>query len=268
MVDFTEAERQSGNISVGKLELCTEMFGKYGVLQMNNVFNTEVLRRCHAAFIEKYERYLENKRHDDALRIGDRRFQVTIDLTPPFDHDSIFSNQLVLPLLSMLLGKAIVIGAYTSSMSLPGAKTQDVHKDHKALFPEQEELGKLPSFAISVMIPLIDIDERVGTTRVRKGSHHLTTPESRNLPTQSPLVDLGSCYLMDYRLTHYGQANQSEVPRPIINIVYQRAWFQDYMNFKKQPPIRVSSERFEALSDSQKELLAWTQHPSPNATDA
>lgn len=263
MVDFTDSERTSQVISVGKLELCLEMFQKYGVLQLNNVFDQEVLARCHTAFLEKYQRYLKHQRHSDALTIGDKRYQVTIDLTAPFDDESLFANRLILPLLGELLGEGCILGAYTSSMSLPGAEDQAAHKDHKALFPENDDLKELPSFALSVMIPLINVDERVGTTRVKKGSHRLTSRESEDLPTQSPLVNVGSCYLMDYRLTHYGQANQSNVPRPIVNILYQRAWFRDLTNFHRQPPIRLSRERYETLSKAPQELLRWTQYPSP-----
>lgn len=262
-VDFTDRERTSQMMSVGKLQLCAEMFQKYGVLQLNNAFDTEVLGRCHAAFLEKYERYLKHQRHSDALTIGDKRYQVTIDLAPPFDHESMFANPLVLPLLAELLGQDCILGAYTSSMSLPGAEDQATHKDHKALFPENDELKNLPSFAISVMIPLINVDERVGTTRVKKGSHRLTSRESEDLPTQSPLVDVGSCYLMDYRLTHHGQANQSNGPRPIINILYQRSWFKDLTNFHRQPPVRLSRARYEAMPPAQQQLLRWTQYPSP-----
>lgn len=262
MVDFTDSERTSQSMSAAKLRLCIDLFKKFGVVQLNNVFDQEILRTCHAAFLEKYQQYLKAQRHSDALTIGDKRYQVTIDFAPPFDDDTIFFNPLVLPLLKDLLGDDCILGAYTSSMSLPGAEDQDMHKDHKALFPEEDPIENLPSFAISVMIPLIDIDERVGTTRVKKGTHRLTSRQSESFATQSPLVGVGSCYLMDYRLSHHGQANQSEVARPIMNILYQRSWFRDLTNFHRQPPVRISRERYAAMSKPQQELLRWTQYPS------
>lgn len=263
MVEFTDQERTPRRISIGKLELCAALLRKHGVLQMNNVFAPELLYRCRDAFMEQYNRYIKDERHKDALRLGDKRYQVTLALDPPFDDAALVTNPILMRLMRELLSKYFVLGALTSSMSLPGAKEQRLHKDHKSLFPEIDQPGVQPSFAVSVMIPLVDLDEKIGTTRVRKGSHVLTTPESDSLPSQSPIVTVGSCYLMDYRLSHYGQSNQSERTRPIINMVYQRPWFKDYMNFQNQPPVQLSKRGFDAMSKPLRQLLAWTQDPTP-----
>jgi ectoine hydroxylase-related dioxygenase (phytanoyl-CoA dioxygenase family) len=155
------------------------------------------------------------------------------------------------------------IGCFTSAMSLPGSTDQRLHKDHKHLFHDDPEEPTLPSFAVTMMVPLIDLDEHVGTTRLKKGTHGLSSQQSSALPYQTPLVKRGDCYLMDYRASHHGQVNRSNTPRPIVSLVYQRPWFRDFMNFKNQPSLSITGEEFNSVPDPPRSLLAWTTEPRP-----
>lgn len=262
-VYFTREERNSGKMSPETLHLCDYLFRRHGTLLLKSVFDPDLLEACHESFLERYRAYLNNKRHKDALRIGDKRYQVTIDIVPPYNAASLYGNGLILPLMRSLLGKYCTLGCFTSAMSLPGAEDQRLHKDHKDLFYDDPDAQPIPSFAVTTMVPLVDLNETVGTTRVKKGTHKLTTKESESRPYQTPLTKVGDCYLMDYRLSHHGQANQSDSPRPILSMVYQRPWFRDYINFGKQPTLRISRSEFKRVPDDLKPLLDWTNEPGP-----
>lgn len=260
---FSTTERDSGAPTPATLAVADAMFRRHGVLLLKGVFDPALLIRCRETFLERYQRYLTNERQDDALRIGDKRFQITIDMAEPYDSPTLYGNALLMPLMQRLLGHDLVLGCFTSAMSLPGAGQQRLHKDHKALFFDDPENVTLPSFAITTMVPLVPVDERCGTTRVRKGSHRLTTAESLTLPDQTPIAGLGDCYLMDYRLSHYGQANGSTHPRPILSLVYSRPWFRDYINFSGQPSLRLNAEALAAVPSSHRSLVDWTAEPGP-----
>ena len=260
---FSDAERESHQIAPETLTLCANLFRKHGVLILKNVFDAKLLDQCHRTFIERYQAYLSDQRHKDALRIGDKRFQITIDISKPFNDPELYGSGLTVPLMKEILGDACILGCFTSAMSLPGSTDQRLHKDHKALFHDDPKPVKEPSFAVTMMVPLVDLDERVGTTRVKKGSHVHTSSRSRNMPWQTPLTSVGDCYLMDYRLSHHGQANQTDNPRPILSMVYQRPWFRDYINFHNQPSLRLASEEFEKVPKALKSLLSWTCEPGP-----
>ena len=260
-VTFTAEEKASGSFTPESLTLCEALFRKHGVLLMKEVFDPSLLTQCHDTFVERYQTYLSDIRHKDALRIGDKRFQITLDMEPPYNSPKLYGNDLIVPLMKRLVGQECILGCFVSVMSLPGSEDQRLHKDHKDLFHDDPEGGTVPSFAVTVMVPLVDLDEQVGTTRIVKGSHRLTTIESKNLPMQTPIVKLGDCYLMDYRVSHHGQANRSNTPRPIVSMLYQRPWFRDYMNFRKQPPLRLEQEAYEAVPESLKPLLRWTTEP-------
>lgn len=262
-INFTDEERSTGKMSSETLYLCDYLFRRHGTLLLKNVFDTELLNSCHETFLERYRAYLKNKRHKDALRIGDKRFQVTIDITPPYNATSLYGNGLVLPLMRSLLGKYCTLGCFTSAMSLPGSEDQRLHKDHRDLFYDDPDAKQIPSFAVTTMVPLVDLNETVGTTRIKKGTHKMTTKESEPMPYQTPLAKVGDCYLMDYRVSHHGQANNSGKPRPILSMVYQRPWFRDYINFGKQPSLRISRSEFKRMPDDLKPLLDWTNEPGP-----
>jgi tetratricopeptide (TPR) repeat protein len=262
-ISFSISELDSGQISIDTLNAAEKLFRTHGVLHIKNVFDQTLLNNCHADFIEKYQNYLVNTKHEDALRIGDKRFQITLKMQEPFNSPSLYGNELVLPLMRRLLGRQCILGCFTSAMSLPGSLDQRLHKDHKHLFDDDPEEPTLPSFAVTMMVPLIDLDEHVGTTRLKKGTHRLSTEQSKAFPYQTPLVKRGDCYLMDYRASHHGQANRSNTPRPIVSLVYQRPWFRDYMNFKNQPSLSITSEEFNSVPEPLKSLLSWTTEPSP-----
>jgi len=260
-VTFTAEETASGSFTAESLTLCEALFRKHGVLLMKEVFDPALLTRCHDTFVERYQSYLSDVRHKDALRIGDKRFQITLDMEPPYNSPELYGNGLIVPLMRRLVGQECILGCFVSVMSLPGSENQRLHKDHKDLFHDDPDGKTVPSFAVTVMVPLVDLDEQVGTTRIVKGSHRLTTRESRNLPMQTPIVKLGDCYLMDYRVSHHGQANRSNTPRPIVSMLYQRPWFRDYMNFRKQPPMRLEREAYDAIPESLQPLFRWTTEP-------
>jgi tetratricopeptide (TPR) repeat protein len=262
-ISFTKTELGSGRMAEDTLNAAEKLFRKHGVLHIKNVFDVALLKNCHAEFLNDYQAYLVNTEHEDALRIGDKRFQITLKMQEPFNSPALYGNELVLPLMKRLLGRQCILGCFTSAMSLPGSLDQRSHKDHKHLFHDDPEKTTLPSFAVTMMVPLVDLDEHVGTTRLKKGTHRLSSEESKAFPYQTPLVKRGDCYLMDYRASHQGQANHSDTPRPIVSLVYQRPWFRDYINFKNQPSLSITAKEFNSIPKPLKSLLAWTTEPGP-----
>ena len=240
-----------------KLALATSLFETYGVLQVDNAFPVEMIERLHDAFIERYTPYFRKHDHPDALRLGDQRYMLTVDLEAPFDDPDLYAAPLVLPIFRQLLGDDCVLGAFTSVISLPGSKNQSLHKDHPALFPSTRWRHRLPNFAIQLIIPLVPLDDAVGTTRVIKGSHRVSSDRAAKMEMQDPLVPLGSCLINDYRLSHHGRGNRSDKVRPILTIIYNRPWFRDYVNYAKQPPLRIGDHQYDQIPKDHRKLFAW-----------
>jgi len=245
------------------LALAVYFYRKYGTLLIKNAFDPDIITDCRDQYLDEYREYFVNEKKSDALQIGDRRFQVTLALKGAFNQPGLYANPFVLELMKQLIDEQVIIGSTVCATSLPGSKDQHLHKDHRALFTRgvDDDPVELPPVAITTMIPLVYLDEKIGTTQVKKGSHRLSRSESAKLPTQTPIAPVGSCFFMDFALSHKGQGNRTERIRPILNMVYHQHWFTDNKNFRIQPPLRLQPAEYEKIPERYQSLFNWTQQP-------
>jgi tetratricopeptide (TPR) repeat protein len=240
-----------------KIVLAALLFRRHGVLLIENVFDVTFIKTLRKAFLEKYAVYLKDQHHADALRVGDKRFMITLDFEVPFNSPELYGNNLITPIIDQILGPKKILGSLTSVVSLPGSKSQSLHKDHPALFTEKD-FSSTPSFAVTMIVPLIDLNASTGGTRFVKGSHLCSSEQASGMDYQDTDVPAGACFLMDYRLSHRGRPNRSEIERPILSIVYHRPWFRDYVNYEKQPPLSLSHAQFEQIPQQHQAMFAWS----------
>ncbi|MEM7300096.1 MAG: phytanoyl-CoA dioxygenase family protein [Pseudomonadota bacterium] len=258
-ITFSEQEQDEARPREETIEEAVFLFKRHGTLLFENAVPVDLIDTAHDRFIERYDRYLTGKRQDDALRVGDKRFMITLDFEAPYSDPRFFASRLTQPIMRKLLGKELILGSLTCVASLPGSADQRLHKDHAALFKDDPDLV-LPSFAITTIVPLVDLNEVTGATRLIKGSHRVSSEEAKSMPYQDPVIDRGSCFLMDFRLSHQGMANRSERPRPIASVVYQRPWFRDYLNYQQQKPLELAGFDLDTLSSKERALVEWASH--------
>lgn len=185
---------------------------------------------------------------------------VGVEVEPPFDDPHVVANPWLLELLGRLLGDRFGIHNFGCVVSLPGAAPQHLHGDHPQLFGVAEPADKV--FAITCMIPLLDLGEHAGCTAAWLGTHTDPDAAMREVAGREPFTytaRAGDCYLMDYRLLHAGGPNRSAAPRPVLYFVYGRSWFRDVVN---EAPVVVSRERVAAMPAEMRRLftLALPHH--------
>jgi ectoine hydroxylase-related dioxygenase (phytanoyl-CoA dioxygenase family) len=254
----TVAERQSAELGSETIQRASRSFRFHGALVLENIVDVATISKAHRAFDNLYFRYLDRSDRDDVLKVGDHRLMITITLEPPFDDPQLFANPYLLSLLRSELGDGFVLGAFGVVCSLPSAPTQHRHCDGGVLFPETGVDKLLPATAITVGIPLIEMNEIHGTTALWLGSHR---NESRlNEQPVEPVVHEGSCLLWDFRLMHGGTPNQSAMLRPLIYLTYCRPWYIEHVNFNKknqnQKPLLVREGVLSRFSEPHQRLLA------------
>ena len=254
---YSPEDTAAGRVRPEMLALGTALFGTYGTMQIDNAIPVDVVAKLHDAFMKRYSAYFREDNHPDALRLGDKRYMLTVDLESPFDDSLLIGAPMVLPIIRKVLGDDCVLGAYTAVISLPGSEDQRLHKDHPALFPDTEWHFKVPCFAAQIIIPLIPLDDTTGTTRFYKGTHLIPTERAEETGAQDPVVPLGSCLLNDYRCAHRGRGNRSNQVRPILTLIFNRPWFRDFKNYGKQPPLRLNDGSYEKLPEDLKRLVDW-----------
>ncbi|MGB3493248.1 MAG: phosphotransferase [Elainellaceae cyanobacterium] len=232
------------------------LFEENGVLVINNLFSQAWISQLHHAFVDRYQPYFADRHYDDALKVGNKRQMLTVDFQEPFNHPAIYANPLLLSLMKGLLGPDFVLGSFGAVIALPGAEEQHIHRDHPPLFEDEALTLNLPSFAITVVVPLVDLTPDTGSTRVWKGSHRVSCEQQLAMKDSSiPFMSTGSCYLMDYQLLHGGTPNVSTVVRPILYIIYYRSWFQEAVNYEQQSRLSITQREYDNVPQPYKFLL-------------
>ncbi len=242
-----------------------DRFREHGTLWLENVLAADFVNCLREAYTDRYlslSRKTLSKRY---AVVGDKRFMITVKIKPPFNSPALFANPIVMPIMERLLGSDCTISSFGSVVAMPGAGPQSVHFDYPPLFESEAVCASLPPHAITLVVPLVDLDTETGTTAIWEGSHsqagsreqlqRLAKEESFAGATM-PFAKIGDVYLMDFRLIHAGMANRSAIARPILYIVYRRPWFHEDRNFCEQPALRISPKQLKRIAKQHRGLFS------------
>lgn len=228
-----------------------ESYAERGCLVIERMFDPALIDAARAEYQAQYDRF------DPAnlplhMNVGEGRLHLPLTLRGALLDPGLYAHPLLLMILSSLLRTPFVIDNFTCVTALPGAGEQKIHRDHAPIFHERGTLAaNLPPYAITVAIPLIDLDEETGTTKLFPGSMAEDGGADGSPPSFTeetcPYVPRGGCFMMDYRLWHRGMANRSDRDRPILYVVYAREWFTDIVNFKKHSRMVVDARDAKAI---------------------
>ena len=265
IIDVSTPEQHAHQLLENTREQAKDLFLEHGALWLKNAIPPSFIHELAQAYQQKYtEQPFEKLKKKHAV-VGDQRFMISIKLEPPFNDPCLYANSLLLPLVQSILGNQCVISSFGSVLSFPGAHHQPIHFDHPPLFESPEACVKTPPYALTVVIPLVDITPKTGSTAIWEGSHRRVTArqelqalsEDPQWPQAStPLPRRGDAYLMDYRVIHGGMANDANYARPILYLVYSRPWFQDTFNFNDQKPVRFASGERKKIPKKFRHLFA------------
>jgi hypothetical protein len=259
----SDAERAASELSRETTKRSSRSFRLDGALIIEDIVDGAIVSEARRVIGEAYSHYLDGSLHEDVARVGEGRLMIAIALEPPFDDPQLFANPYLLSILSSELDKGFVIGAFGVVCSLASAPAQHCHYDGGILFPSSGFDRLLPAPAVTVGIPLIEMNEFHGTTALWLGSHRDDTRVIKE-PGITPVVREGSCMLWDFRLFHGGTSNRSNMLRPLLYLTYCRPWFVDHLNFNsktnpKQKPLLASKNFLSSLSEQHQRLLSRAQ---------
>lgn len=211
---------------------------RQGFAELGEVLDAATLASVNAAYFEQFGGLSEEELAQWGRRVGDERWMLSLKLESPFAE--IAESEALKPILAGLFGEDYRLDSFTCVVSYPGAPAQHPHVDAPLLFEDQKLSGKLPCYATSLVVPLVDQTERTGGTVVWPGSHRKLPGAVKTLFGGTPIrVKAGHGYLMDYRCVHGGEPNASALPRPVLYIVFARSWFTDSANFHEHPALRT-----------------------------
>ncbi len=246
--NITEKDFQKNTFPLEQLEVAVNNFSEKGCIIIENAFPKELIQELYNHYVEKYNDYFKEEADPNALKVGQKRIMISVELRPPFNTPLFYANPFVLPILEKLLGPDMILGSIGSVISLPGDPDQGKHRDNPGLFGMDID-GEVPSYIIDLFIPLIDFNSQNGTTRVWPTTHRNFVNGNQVKEYFDPEIKVGSCMLVDYRLYHAGTANLSQNLRPLIYNVYHRPWYRDYINYRNQPARIICKEEFEKIPE-------------------
>ena len=255
-LSVSQQERDAGRLEEGQREQACQIFQQQGALWLENCFPRKLIQKVADACVDRYLT-LDKKelKKRDAI-VGDRRYMVTVDIKKPFNRPDLFANDLLMDLLRHFFTAHCRIASFGIVAAWPGADDQPIHLDHPPLFADQELCDQLPPYAITAVIPLVNMIPEMGPTAIWSGSHvGAGRLEKLNQLMENPNYDdaelpvarLGDVYLMDYRLIHGGKANDSNRVRPVLYLVYSCPWFRDGFNFGAQPALQIGKKQLKKI---------------------
>ena len=232
-------------------------FAEVGVMHFEQILTPDHVSALHLAYEAKYAAYHRDMLHDDALHVGDRRNMITVTLAGPFNDPLVYANPSVMPVLEALLDYQVRLGSFVSVTSLPGAKDQEPHLDMPLLFEDESMGTQLPSYCLTLVVPLVPMNAQNGTTAYYPASHLTVSHEHPESPPALPEVPIGDALLFDCRVWHGGTENRSDAPRPVLYNTYQRPWFRDQVNFGQQEPLIIPQTEWDHVPEEHRLLLEW-----------
>jgi ectoine hydroxylase-related dioxygenase (phytanoyl-CoA dioxygenase family) len=227
--DLTKAE---------PIRLAYDCLVREGYVILDHVIDKDKVAALGGEFDGRYARYIADREFDDTLEVGGRRHMITVDLAGRFADPLVYANPVVVAVARQALDVDAILESFGAIVSLPGSEQQHIHRDGRLLF-DSAISPLLPAHALTFALPLVDMNDRYGTTAIWPGSHRWKERDETVAP-EAPQVAVGSCILWDFRLMHGGTPNVSDRHRPIVYATYARRWYQDPGNFVKPDQVRLS----------------------------
>jgi ectoine hydroxylase-related dioxygenase (phytanoyl-CoA dioxygenase family) len=263
IVTVSPDETAGGELAPANEKAAYAAFEELGCVLLRGAFPLGTIEAMHREYTAQFgaldvaamQAEAEKPPPNRFLKVGDARYDITLQMTGAFGRPDTFANGLLLKFLHPLLGEEIRLSNFTAVVAHPGAPQQHLHRDHGHLFFQPDVGPNLPVYAVNVAVPLIDVDVATGPTGVCFGSHRWAQNANVFTPMTSCTWRRGDCVLLDYRTMHAGLVNLSQQARPIVYMVYARPWFFDDNNHVNRISLDMPLEHYEGLPESVRPLL-------------
>jgi ectoine hydroxylase-related dioxygenase (phytanoyl-CoA dioxygenase family) len=221
---------------------------------VRGLFPVETIDAWNAAFQPLLEATMIREADDPNRGAG--RFYVTLPFEGVWADPQIIDNEVVMAIVSDLIGEDGVMCQLASDTPIRGSDYQDLHRDTQLLFPETG--AESPPYQLAVNFPLVDVTEANGPMEMAEGTHLVSKAEgmrrieSGEAPLTPMLMNRGDVMIRDVRHIHRGTPNPSDQPRPMVVIGYSRRWL-----FRPEVQIRVPRPTLEALPERARRWLRF-----------
>ena len=241
-----------------------------GAIAFDNLFPMPLLRRLRSDVMRRHDS--GELRERGLVRDIGGRYSALLPFEGPFLEQKFYANRMLIEMLGALLGSAYCIGSIEAVVAAPLSNRQHQHIDGPIRFDRfigkkrsgfQGDLSDLPPYAVTLCVPLCDVDEGNGPTAVWPGSHRAALRarlpgESeilREFPAEHMVGGFGRSFLFDFRTFHCGLPNLSREPRPLLMFVFTRSWYRDPNLAEIFPSVVITKRNLERIPDRHRRLF-------------
>ena len=242
-----------------------------GAARLGRLFPRPLLERIRRDVLRLHESG-ELKARGLVRDIGGR-YAAVLPFRGPFLSPALYANPRVLDVMEALLGPDFCLGSLETVVSLPGSSRQHQHIDGPIRFDHalggrrrrwSGDLTELPPFAVTLCVPLCDVDEENGPTAIWLGSHREalrarppSEAEVRKRYREARMAGpFGDSFIFDFRVFHGGMPNLSREPRPLLIMVFTRPWFRDPNMAEVFPSVVISRAALARVPERHRRLFA------------
>lgn len=251
-----------------------EMMLSTGVIHQRHVLSPSAVEQLRMACLEAIDNVDASlTRHRPSIVIGkdsflfreiasrgNERFDLRLEGTVVKD----LVDSLILENAQVKSFANIMFGAdfdYTYDVSVvfsrPGAPAQGWHADGNHIKGASDagwiengwKTRLARAYAICLFIPLVDLTDETGFTQFWPESHrHKALAGFASVAELTQATWNGKCAAgdgvwYDYRLFHRGMPNQSDMLRPVLQVIFKKPWYVERANYGTEPIIPRIDER-------------------------
>lgn len=241
-----------------------------GAVAVGRLFPLPLLKAMRRAVL-RLHRSGALRAHGRVRDIGGR-YAAVLPFEGPFLDPRFYANPALHALLGPLLGPGYCLSSLETVISEPGAGRQHQHVDGPLRFdrlvggrkePYRGDLSKLPPYAVSLCVPLCDVNEVNGPTAIWLGSHKAALrpkpPGEAEVARRWRLAPMagpfGRAFLFDFRVFHGGLENDSPEPRPLLIAVFTRSWYRDPNQNEVFPSVVISPRALARVPERHRPLF-------------
>ena len=241
-----------------------------GAVAFDGLFPLPLLKKIRAEVLRRHES--GELRERGLVRDIGGRYAALLPFAGPFLERAFYANARLHAMLGVLLGPGYCIGSLEAVISLPGASRQHQHIDGPIRFDRvvgkkkrrfSGDLSGLPPYAVTLCVPLCDLDETNGPTALWPGSHRAAlrarppraAEVSRMYRVEHMAGKFGRTFMFDYRTFHGGEPNMSREPRPLLMFVFMRSWYRDPNLIDVFPHVVIAKRDLEKIPECDRPLF-------------
>ena len=241
-----------------------------GAIAFANLFPLPLLRKLRLDVMRRHD--AGELRERGLVRDIGGRYAALLPFEGPFLDPKFYANPILMEIIAALLGTSHCIGSLEAVVSMPLSNRQHQHIDGPIRFDRavgktkrafQGDLSDLPPYAVTLCVPLCDVDEDNGPTAIWPGSHRTAlrarppgaSEISRRFPVEHMAGDLGRSFLFDFRVFHGGLPNLTREPRPVLMFVFTRSWYRDPNLAEVFPSVVVTKRNLARVPDRYRHLF-------------